>query len=211
MTTGPWRRHGGTEAVTCMSTQEMLEGLSPYIANWEQKCVRRHMEVQRDRIQEGVGTPTPGAVGCVVAGGQCGLPGPPQATVFDGLVLTKHWALSSQHCAMALLQGKLLWTSLLSAFPSVCPGWFYFSHPERKIYKQSCLNLHRGLLQVTQACLEHTVWLLRLQKSDYSFLLKPRGMSSCDVSHLDCDVFVWTVSAWKRSPKHQTTAGGDNG
>lgn len=102
----------------------------------------------------------------------------PWVTVFDGLLLAKHRALSSQCCAMALLQGKLLWPSLLSAFTSVWPGSFYFSHPERNIFKWSCLNLHRGLLQVTRACLVRTVWLLRLQKSDYSFLLKPRAMSS---------------------------------
>lgn len=50
---------------------------------------------------------------------------------------------------------------------SVWLGQFYFSHSERNTFEQSRLNLHRGLLQVTQACLECAVGLLRLQKSDY--------------------------------------------
>lgn len=48
------------------------------------------MEMQGDPRQEGIGTPTPGTVGCVVTGRQWGLPGPRQVTVFDGLMLAKH-------------------------------------------------------------------------------------------------------------------------
>jgi len=46
----------------------------------------------------------------------------PWVTVFDRLVLAKHWALSSQSCAMVLPQGKSLWPFSLRAFISVWPG-----------------------------------------------------------------------------------------
>lgn len=45
-----------------------------------------------------------------------------QVTVFDGLTLGKQWSFSSQWCAEALPQGKLVWHSLFCAVPSHWPG-----------------------------------------------------------------------------------------